>query len=249
MVDEPERHLHRSIVSPLLSTLLTQRGDCAFVVSTHDISLPIDQKKASCLLLRKYTHSPQQWLADYIDAIEELDELTASAILGAREKILFIEGNSSSLDIQIFQLLFADVSIKPLGSCVEVTRAVKGIRVADGHHWIKSFGIIDRDNRSDTECQKFIADGIVPLDQYSVESLYYHPNTYLGVLGRVSEINGLDIQNTINSITDGVIKSIREHKDRMVFRMVERRIKDEILKKITKLERFKRWFYGNKHIC
>ena len=112
LIDEPERHLHRSIVSPLLSTLLTYRDDCAFVVSTHDISLPIDQKKASSFLLRTYTHSPQQWVADYIDAVEELDELTASAILGAREKILFIEGNSSSLDIQIFQLLFPNVSIK-----------------------------------------------------------------------------------------------------------------------------------------
>ena len=229
LIDEPERHLHRSIVSPLLSTLLTYRDDCGFVVSTHDISLPIDQKKASSFLLRTYTHSPQQWFADYIDAVEELDELTASAILGAREKILFIEGNSSSLDIQIFQLLFPNVSIKPIGSCVEVDRAVRGLRAADRHHWIKSFGIIDRDNRSDAECQKLKESGIVPLDQYSVESLYYHPNTFRGVLDRVSDINGIDIQKTLNVITDGVMSSIVEHKDRMIFRMVERRIKDKIL--------------------
>src|SRR5690606_13418574 len=32
IIDEPERHLHRSIISPLLTLLFAQRPDCAFVV-------------------------------------------------------------------------------------------------------------------------------------------------------------------------------------------------------------------------
>ena len=32
LLDEPERHLHRSIVSPLISTLMSYREDCSFVV-------------------------------------------------------------------------------------------------------------------------------------------------------------------------------------------------------------------------
>lgn len=36
LIDEPERHLHRSIISPLLTLLFERRTDCAFVISTHD---------------------------------------------------------------------------------------------------------------------------------------------------------------------------------------------------------------------
>ena len=41
IIDEPERHLHRSIISPLLSQLFERRSDCGFVVSTHDHDLPL----------------------------------------------------------------------------------------------------------------------------------------------------------------------------------------------------------------
>ena len=31
LIDEPERHLHRSIISPLLQHLFSSRSDCAFI--------------------------------------------------------------------------------------------------------------------------------------------------------------------------------------------------------------------------
>lgn len=52
LVDEPERHLHRSIISPLLTQLFRKRSDCAFIVSTHDVLLPLDNPKARSLLIR-----------------------------------------------------------------------------------------------------------------------------------------------------------------------------------------------------
>ena len=52
LIDEPERHLHRSIISPLLSLLFEKRTDCAFVVSTHEVMLPVDNPGARTLLVR-----------------------------------------------------------------------------------------------------------------------------------------------------------------------------------------------------
>lgn len=46
LIDEPERHLHRSIISPLLTMLFYKRSDCAFVVSTHEVMLPLDNPSA-----------------------------------------------------------------------------------------------------------------------------------------------------------------------------------------------------------
>ena len=50
IIDEPERHLHRSIVSPLLSTLFQKRLDCIFIISTHDVVFPLDNKEAATLV-------------------------------------------------------------------------------------------------------------------------------------------------------------------------------------------------------
>ena len=40
LIDEPERHLHRSIACPLLEAVFQQRRDCRFIVSTHELTLP-----------------------------------------------------------------------------------------------------------------------------------------------------------------------------------------------------------------
>ncbi len=229
LLDEPERHLHRSIVSPLLSTLLAYRDDCAFVISTHDVSLPLDQPKCGSLLVREYNHNPQYWLTDYIEAVENMDEETASAVLGSRRIIIFTEGLPSSLDLQVYQILFPLASIRPVGSCVEVERIVKGIRASEENHWINAFGIIDRDNRSDEECERLQTEGIIPLNQYSVESLYYHPETIRSVLNRVAEVNGIDVDAAFTEMTEGVVNGFREHQDRMAARLVERRVKDNLL--------------------
>jgi ABC-type cobalamin/Fe3+-siderophores transport system ATPase subunit len=229
LLDEPERHLHRSIVSPLISTLLAYREDCAFVISTHDVSLPLDQNKASALLAREYNHNPQFWTIDYIPAVEDMDEETAKAVLGSRRIIFFTEGTPSSLDLQIYQILFPSVSIRPVGSCVEVEKIVKGLNSAENNHWISAVGIIDRDNRSDEKCEEFKAVGIIPIDQYSVESIYYHPVTVERVLSRVASINDLDPDQTIAEMTESLLASFKPHKERMAARIVERAARDHLL--------------------
>jgi ATPase components of ABC transporters with duplicated ATPase domains len=229
LLDEPERHLHRSIVSPLISTLLAYREDCAFVISTHDVSLPLDQNKVSALLARSYSHAPQYWAIDYIPSVEDMDENTAKAVLGSRRIIFFTEGLPSSLDLQIYQILFPTVSIRPVGSCVEVERIVKGLISADGNHWISAVGIIDRDNRSDVECAKLTQSGIVPIEQYSVESIYYHPITINSVLKRVALINDINVEETVSAMNSSLLASFEPHRDRMAARIVERKARDYLL--------------------
>jgi ABC-type cobalamin/Fe3+-siderophores transport system ATPase subunit len=230
LLDEPERHLHRSIVSPLISTLLSHREDCAFVISTHDISLPLDQEKSSALLVRAYNHSPQFWTADYIEAVEDMDEYTAKAVLGSRKIILFIEGNPSSLDLQIYQILFPNLSIKPVGNCVQVEKIIYGLCSSEKIHWICGVGIIDRDNRSDEECASLESIGIVPIEQYSIESIYYHPITFNLMATRISLIHSIDINETIESMIDSFISHFEPHKTRMAARLVQRKASDLLVR-------------------
>ena len=229
LLDEPERHLHRSIVSPLLSTLLTYREDCAFVISTHDVLLPLDQNKAAALLVREYNHNPQSWTIDYIPIVKEMDEPTAEAVLGSRRKILFIEGSASSLDLKIYQILYPNLSIHPAGSCVEVERIVKGLNSSKKQHWLSAIGIIDRDNRGETECNNLISQGIIPIDLYSVESLYYHPNVIHAMLQRVAIISDINPDDTFLSLKLAILDAFKPHIDRMAAKLVERAVRDKLL--------------------
>jgi ABC-type Mn2+/Zn2+ transport system ATPase subunit len=77
LIDEPERHLHRSIISPLLTLLFAKRTDCAFVVSTHDVMLPLDNPSAKTMLVRGCTYagkSVSAWDVDLLESGEGVDE-------------------------------------------------------------------------------------------------------------------------------------------------------------------------------
>jgi len=69
LIDEPERHLHRSIIVPFVVELIKMRSDCSFLISTHEITLPSSLESPHILLVREcfYVNSkPASWDFDYI---------------------------------------------------------------------------------------------------------------------------------------------------------------------------------------
>ena len=52
VIDEPELHLHKSIVVPLIASLIKTRQDCEFVVSTHELDLPTSIAAARVCIVR-----------------------------------------------------------------------------------------------------------------------------------------------------------------------------------------------------
>ncbi|NOY16220.1 MAG: AAA family ATPase [Gammaproteobacteria bacterium] len=226
IIDEPERHLHRSIISPLLLSLFETRQDCAFVISTHNVSLPMDSLRSSTVLVRSCVwneNSVSGWDVDLLEADECLTEEIKEAILGARRQILFIEGSADSLDRHIYTLLYPDLSVVPRGNCVNVERAVTGIRSSIDLHWVSSFGLIDRDNREQDEIQNLQDRGIFALDCYSVESLYYCNDIIKKVAERQQAVaeEVADADAAVNSI----ITEVAKHKDRLCGRLIEKKVR------------------------
>ena len=77
LIDEPEKHLHRSISQPFLSALFNLRKDCAFIVSTHEVALAIANPKARVLMLRSCQWREDQcvaWDAEVIQPNSHLPE-------------------------------------------------------------------------------------------------------------------------------------------------------------------------------
>ncbi|MEC4805275.1 MAG: AAA family ATPase, partial [Jaaginema sp. PMC 1080.18] len=215
IIDEPEHHLHRSISSPLLSNLFKQRNDCAFIISTHDVELPLDNRDSDTLLIRGCTHNGSNianWEADLVQSDNPISDDIKRDILGARKKILFVEGNESSLDKTLYSLIFPNISIVPKASCLDVVQTVSSIKKSDALHWISAFGIIDGDGnqRSDTELDELREKGIYALSVYSVESIYYHPNIQELIANRKADILGGDFSDYLEKAKNEAIDSIRE---------------------------------------
>lgn len=178
LIDEPERHLHRSIVTPLLRQLFERRSDCGVVISTHELDLPADFPDARAVLVRGCQYAgdaPVAWIADILPANTALDDDLKRDVLGARRKLLFVEGTKASLDTPMYSILFPNVSISPRAGCREVEKAVAGLAGAQGIAWVEAFGIVDGDGRSPENVQALKQKKIYSVAAYSVEAIYYHP--------------------------------------------------------------------------
>jgi ABC-type ATPase involved in cell division len=134
LIDEPERHLHRSIISPFLRLLLAQRPDCAFLVSTHEVMLPVETPQSRTILLRGCTYTGEDVTAfdcALVDSAAGVPDDLKADILGARSTVLFVEGEAASLDRPLYSIVFPGVSIIAKGGCRDVEQAVAGLSGAN----------------------------------------------------------------------------------------------------------------------
>lgn len=232
LIDEPERHLHRSIVSPLLRHLLDHRKDCAFIVSTHEVMLPLDTPHASTLLVRACEYQGQRarsWTADTLAPRAAIDETLKKDILGSRRKMIFIEGTDQSLDAPLYNLLFPQVSIVPKKGCRDVEHAVRGLRGAADVHWTSAWGIIDCDQRSAEEVARLKEVGVWALSHYSVESLYYHREIVERIAARQTSITGGDAKALGNGAIADAIDAARKQREHLVMYAVVRTARKAIM--------------------
>jgi ABC-type cobalamin/Fe3+-siderophores transport system ATPase subunit len=233
LVDEPERHLHRSIISPLLTQLFRKRKDCGFVVSTHDVLLPLDNPSARTLLLRSCVYDGNNvaaWNTDVVPANSDIDDVLKRDILGARKKILFVEGTSQSLDQPLYGLVFPEVSVIGKSSSRDVEHTVRAIRGAENLHWLRVFGIVDSNGRLNEEINQLKHDGIYAVPAYSVEALYYHPEIQRRVAVRHSAVIGGNADDRITNAKQQALAAIHEHAVRMSQKVAEKTIRADVFK-------------------
>jgi ABC-type Mn2+/Zn2+ transport system ATPase subunit len=231
LVDEPERHLHRSIISPLLTHLFARRSDCAFVVSTHEALLPIDNNDSMTLLARGCSYNgknPTGWEIDIVSGSDGIPEDIKLDIYGARRKLLFVEGTEESLDKPLYGILFPDVTIVPKGNCRDVERSTIGIRSSASLHWASAYGLVDADGR-ESDIENLAEQGICAINCYSVESLYYHPEMLEFIATRVSNLDGSNPADKVSGAINSAIAAIQPHRDRLCARVATRKLHELVL--------------------
>ena len=169
IIDEPEIHLHRSIMNRLWSALESFRPDCLFIYITHDTQFAAAHGQSDKIWIKDFdgTHWKLEKLED-----SELPEELLFDILGSRKNVLFVEGEKNSYDTQLYSILYPNYYVIACGSCTQVISRTKAFRNSPSLHHCQVYGLIDRDYRSDYEIEKYKDDGIYTLKVAEVENLF-----------------------------------------------------------------------------
>ena len=237
LIDEPERHLHRSIIAPLLGALFERRKDCGFVISTHDVDLALERGGTRSLLLRSCTFKGQDeiaWVADELGAGIPADDHLKRDLLGSRRSVLFVEGTETSIDKTLYSVIFPMVSIVPKGSCTDVERAVAGSRAAEDVHWLRAYGIVDGDGLDAGQLKAKREHGVYGLPFYSAEAVYYHPVVIERIASRQASTLGMDKDVLMLSAMKAGVSAIRfaNHTERLSEKAAKKAIRKAIFEQM-----------------
>ncbi|MEH2047538.1 hypothetical protein [Nostoc sp.] len=201
--------------------------------------LPLNNPGARTLLIRGCTYAESSvsgWDADLLPPETEIDDDLKKDILGARRKLLFIEGTERSLDKPLYSLVFPNVSIVAKSSCRDVEHAVSSIRDAGNLHWLHAFGIVDNDRRTEADINRLKEKGVYALSVFSVESIYYHPCVQSLVAQRYAVVTGDDAPTCLANAKTAAIAAVQPHIQRLSERTAEKAIREKIFQHLPRRE-------------
>ena len=228
--DEPELHIHRSIMSRLWDELEAARPDCGMIFISHDLEF-VASRKGEKYILRDYNPA-YGWTIEDVPNDSGFSEDTATLILGSRRPVLFVEGQVGSLDQAIYRACYPDWTIIPRGSCEEVIHAVVTMRANASLTRVTCAGIVDADAYSISEARLLQDRGIAILPVSEIENLFLLP-TVVTAIAEVDGYKGTDLIAKIAQILEELFASAGDDRNQspVVLRYCRRRI-DRTLKGI-----------------
>lgn len=173
IIDEPELHLHKSLMNRLWNKIEEVRSDCYFIYITHDLDFATSRLNAEKIWIKSFHNNMWDWC--YIPIEESLPEPLLLEVLGSNKPILFVEGEKGSLDFSLYQAYYDGFTVIPRGSCEKVIEAVKGFKNNSDLHSLDVCGLIDRDNRSKKEIVSLAKISVHVLEFSEIENVFLLP--------------------------------------------------------------------------
>ena len=230
IVDEPELHVHRSIMSKLWDEMEALRPDCAFVFITHDLDFAA-ARKAQKFVIQDYDPKPHWMIVDLPESSGFDEELT-TLILGSRRPVLFVEGDHTSLDTVIYRCCYPEWTVIPRGSCTEVIHSVVTMRRNADLTRITCSGIVDADDYEDDDKAYLKEHDVETLPVSEIENIILLP----AVSKAIAEAEGYadeQLEQCLSRLADAVFETVNSPNkiQEFVVRYCKRRI-DRMLKKV-----------------
>lgn len=230
IVDEPEIHLHRSIMNRLWTAIEDERQDCLFIYITHDTQFAANHQDTKKIWVKSFDGT--NWDLEEIKDTQLPEQLLLD-ILGNRKPVIFVEGTADSYDTKLYSLIFNDYYVIACGSCNSVITRTKAMNNSSLLHHLTCFGIIDRDYRSEFEISKLQRDKIYTLKVAEVENLFLVPE----LLCVINKTMGYQDNTIVTQIQDYIIE---ERFKNEINRQVCESVISEIKYKLTTVEFHKR---------
>lgn len=198
IIDEPELHLHRSIMTRLWSEIEKERRDCLFVYITHDTQFAAQHIGGKKIWVKSYDghNLDYEFIGD-----SQLPEQLLLDLLGNRQPVIFVEGN---LDTKLYSLIFKDFYIIPCEGCDAVITRTKAMRETAQLHELECYGIIDRDYRPECEIEKLKKDNIYALEVAEVENLFLVPEV-LKIVGKAMGFTSDEVPEKLTKVQNYII--------------------------------------------
>jgi energy-coupling factor transporter ATP-binding protein EcfA2 len=230
IIDEPELHINKSIISKLWDRLESSRPDCGFVYLTHDIDFAASRRAATRYAVHSFdmVNGSEIWAIDQIPAETGLPEEVVTRIVGSRQAILFVEGDGGSLDSAVYRRIYDQMTTIPLGNCDSVIHAVSTFRRHGELHRVGCAGIIDSDGRAPDEIECLESMGIYVLPVSEIENLLLLPEPFLEI-AKLLQFDDSSSNTKLEAIQEIVLQRAAAEVDRFALdytrRQIDRRMK------------------------
>lgn len=221
IIDEPEIHLHRTIMTRLWDTIERFCEDKVFVYITHDLDFAASRKDAAKIWVQAY-QPPHAWDLQLLPENEDIPEGLMLEVLGNRKPVLFVEGEKTSYDYQLYQHIYSDRYVVPVHNCskvIELTKAFNNDKIRTIHH-LDVKGLIDRDYLSQDEVDANARFGITALNVAEVENLYLLEP----LLRVVAEHMKLDPDEVVHRVKDFIFNEFIKEQDTQLRDLCSRQI-------------------------
>lgn len=243
LIDEPELHVHPSIMSSLWDEVESARKDCAFLFITHDLHFAAARAGKKYVIssfalnaVPKTVNSPATskpaWTIEPVPDDSGFSEEITTLILGNRRPILFVEGSGKSLDLAIYRCCYPQWTVIPRGSCEQVIHSVVTMRANAQLTRVKCAGIVDADDYTTDEIDRLNGYDVFPLPVSEIENLILLPEISRAI-AQLNGFSGTELEQQLSKLKAAIFGSLNTQAkiEDVVVRYCRRRI-DRTLKKI-----------------
>ena len=223
IIDEPEIHLHRTIIHKLWDKIEEYCPENTFVYITHDLDFAASRKTAKKIWVKSFDkdNGTDKWDIQILDENGIIPDDLMLEVLGNRKNVLLVEGEKGSYDTQLYSFVYDDLYVIPCHNCYKVIELTKAFNEENvkGLHSVSVQGVIDRDYLSETEIEAYRNRGIFTLDVAEVENLYLLPE----IQRIVAEHMALDnIEKILEQVKVFLFDEFEKEKDVQISSICER---------------------------
>lgn len=228
LVDSPALFLHPTAVEGLWERIENARPDCRFVYDTNEAVFASMHSRRLPIWIKDYDASDHSWDYQIITDGEIPDEIFLQ-MMGSRRPILFTEGDAThSIDIRLYSAVFPEFTVKPLGSCDKVIESTRTMQSLRAMHRIESYGIVDRDRRSEAEVEYLRAKHILVPEVAEVENIFLSA----GVIETMAEIRQRNPHKVLKAVRHELIEKFAKMADSQALEHTRHRMKRDVERKI-----------------